>query len=140
MKGGVGELEVRFAGAGNRADFLKIPALRHLLAPARIWQSVTPLVLSRHRKKHGVNTLEGQIAAECALLGIPAPEQIEILKDESIALRHFVRTRRDGAAPPSDYGYALRLTFPEPVSGPLSLGHSSHFGLGLFAPAAVPRT
>jgi CRISPR-associated protein Csb2 len=32
-------------------------------------------------------------------------------------------------------GRALRLTFPAPVSGPIRLGHSSSFGLGLFAPA-----
>ncbi len=28
---------------------------------------------------------------------------------------------------------AFRLTFPEPVRGPIALGHSSHFGMGLFA-------
>ena len=28
----------------------------------------------------------------------------------------------------------LRLRFSEPVSGPLALGHLSHFGLGLFMP------
>lgn len=28
----------------------------------------------------------------------------------------------------------FRLTFPHPVSGPIALGHSSHFGLGLFVP------
>jgi len=30
---------------------------------------------------------------------------------------------------------AFRVTFPKPVSGPIALGHSAHFGLGLFAPA-----
>ncbi len=29
----------------------------------------------------------------------------------------------------------FRITFLEPVAGPLCLGHSSHFGLGLFIPA-----
>ena len=29
---------------------------------------------------------------------------------------------------------AFRLTFPEPVCGPICVGHSSHFGLGLFVP------
>lgn len=29
---------------------------------------------------------------------------------------------------------AFRITFPKPVRGPISLGHSSHFGLGLFVP------
>jgi CRISPR-associated protein Csb2 len=31
-------------------------------------------------------------------------------------------------------GYWLHLRFKEPVVGPLRLGHSSSFGLGLFAP------
>ncbi len=30
---------------------------------------------------------------------------------------------------------AFRLVFPEPVPGPIALGHSAHFGLGLFLPA-----
>jgi CRISPR-associated protein Csb2 len=29
---------------------------------------------------------------------------------------------------------AFRITFPHPVRGPICLGHSSHFGLGLFVP------
>lgn len=28
-----------------------------------------------------------------------------------------------------------RLTFPEPIQGPLALGFGCHFGLGLFTPA-----
>jgi len=31
-----------------------------------------------------------------------------------------------------DAGYAIRLTLSKPVNGPLTLGHGSHFGLGLF--------
>jgi CRISPR-associated protein Csb2 len=34
-------------------------------------------------------------------------------------------------------GYWLRLIFPEVVVGPLRLGHSSSFGMGLFRP--VPQ-
>jgi len=29
---------------------------------------------------------------------------------------------------------AFRITFPRPVRGPICLGHSSHFGMGLFVP------
>ena len=32
-----------------------------------------------------------------------------------------------------DCGFAVRLTFPTPLTGPNSLGYCSHFGLGLFA-------
>ncbi len=31
---------------------------------------------------------------------------------------------------------AFRIVFPDPISGPIGLGHSSHFGLGLFVPDA----
>jgi CRISPR-associated protein Csb2 len=29
---------------------------------------------------------------------------------------------------------AFRITFPRRVKGPVCLGHSSHFGMGLFVP------
>ena len=46
------------------------------------------------------------------------------------------RTRKrddDGGRRPSG---SFVVEFPEPVRGPLCLGHSAHFGLGLFLPAA----
>lgn len=134
MKGGVGEVQVRFAGSGSREDLGKIPALRHVLGNARVWQSLTPFVPPRYQKKNGRNTLEGQITDELTSRGFPAPEKIEALKQESVGFRHFVRIRRDGARPPTDLSYGIRLTFPEVVSGPLALGYSAHFGLGLFTP------
>ncbi|HRR34789.1 MAG TPA: type I-U CRISPR-associated protein Csb2 [Kiritimatiellia bacterium] len=140
MKGGVGELTLRLAGFGTRETFLREPELSRFLAPARVWQSATPLVLPRFRKKNGKNSIEGQIAAECASRGLPAPDHMEILKEESIVFRHYVRRRSRGTPPPEDFGYALRLTFAEPVCGPLCLGHSSHFGLGLFAAVPEGRT
>ena len=49
-------------------------------------------------------------------------------------MRHFIRVRRHGgSAPPVDVGYALRITWKEPVPGPIVLGYGCHFGLGLFA-------
>ena len=38
----------------------------------------------------------------------------------------------DGGRRPSA---AFRILFPYPVAGPICLGHSCHFGLGLFVPA-----
>ncbi|MDD2463571.1 MAG: type I-U CRISPR-associated protein Csb2 [Desulfobulbus sp.] len=134
MKGGVGTLAVRFAGAGTAEDFAAIPALRPMISASSVWQSLSPLVLPRHRKAKGKDTPDGQIVAELASRGLPAPEIIEWLRVESIAMRHHVRSRRNGASPPEDYGYALRLTFAEPITGPICLGYASHFGLGLFAP------
>lgn len=135
MKGGVGDLCVRYAGGGAAPDMLALPELRRFLGTSRTWQSVTPLVLPRFRKRSGKNCPEGQLRAELDARGFPAPITIEWLRDTSVAMRHFVRRRRDRQPPPEDYGYALRLTFAEPISGPLCLGYASHFGLGLFAVA-----
>ncbi|MDO5675563.1 MAG: type I-U CRISPR-associated protein Csb2 [bacterium] len=135
MKGGVGTVSVRFAGSGTAEDLAAIEALRPMLCAARVWQSLSPLILPRHRKARGKDTPDGQILAELASRGFPVPKKIEWLRDESIAMRHYIRTRRK-SAPPEDYGYALRLTFAEAINGPLCLGYASHFGLGLFAPVA----
>lgn len=46
------------------------------------------------------------------------------------------RSRR-GLIQPNRLGSFWRLTFSEPVQGPLALGFGCHFGLGLFAP--IPK-
>jgi CRISPR-associated protein Csb2 len=135
MKGGVGEVEVRFAGSGSLDDFKKVPALRHILGESPVWESLTPFLLPRHPKNSGRNTVNGQITEELTVRGFPAPTSIEILHDQSIGFRHFVRSRNNRPRPPVDFGYAVRLTFSRPVTGPIAIGHSSHFGLGLFVPA-----
>lgn len=142
MKGGIGELHVALAGQGD-PDHLRqlsaplqvgVTALLGQQGGSRIWNSFTPLVLPRHRKRRGANTLEGQIVAELTSRGLP-PAMVEILPwdDETRQLRHAVRARRWPARqPPVDAGFAVRLTFGTPISGPLTLGYGAHFGLGLF--------
>jgi CRISPR-associated protein Csb2 len=36
-------------------------------------------------------------------------------------------------------GYWLELRFEQPIMGPLRVGHSASFGLGLFAPLAAEK-
>jgi CRISPR-associated protein Csb2 len=70
---------------------------------------------------------------------LPPVEELEELpiNADTLALRHFIRRRqRGGAPPPIDVGYALRLRFAGPIIGPLTLGYASHFGLGMFEAAA----
>ncbi|NBB81230.1 MAG: type I-U CRISPR-associated protein Cas5/Cas6 [Verrucomicrobia bacterium] len=56
----------------------------------------------------------------------------QTFKERSIQFRRFRQKRGDnGGHRPAAF---FHLTFPEPVSGPIALGHSSHFGLGLFIP------
>ncbi|MFC1765412.1 type I-U CRISPR-associated protein Csb2 [Planctomycetota bacterium] len=140
-KGGVGDLQVAVVGRGNLESLRQIgepfdASITKLLGPshgATTWISHTPMVMPRYIKKNGRNSLEGQIQAELQSRGLPKAMNIDILKDESVRLRHFVRVRKHGGTPPpQDAGYAVRLTLSKPITGPLALGYGSHFGLGLF--------
>jgi CRISPR-associated protein Csb2 len=132
-----------------------------LLGPrngACIWESYTPFVAPRYVKPRGKNSLDGQVQAELSVRGFPNSVSVEQMARLDRAaevrllepgesgsgrqpkavdvdfnrLRHFVRVRKNGPAPPADYGHPLRLKFTEPVKGPLCLGYASHYGLGLF--------
>lgn len=105
----------------------------------RVWSSVTELVPASpatgpERASRGVR-LDDQLARELAVLGRPSPRWIEERDDAG----DWVRFR--GPRPPpagrvsaAQLGLRLRLTFGEPIPGPLLLGHFTSFGLGLFRP------
>jgi CRISPR-associated protein Csb2 len=140
-KGGAGDLQLAVVGSGDRDMLRRLPPplrlqLDEILGPpegATEWVSATPLVLPRFLKSKGKDTLEGQVQAELASRGLPAAEQVEIDRELTRSLRHFVRRRTHGGVPPKvDTGYGLRLWFREPIHGPLLLGYASHYGLGLF--------
>jgi len=141
-KGGVGELRIALAGQGELNHLLELPSLLKagvtaVLGPqggAHAWTSFSPLVLPRHQKSRGRNTLQGQVVSELSSRGLPAAS-VEVVRwdDQPRGLRHAIRVRRHPARrPPVDAGFAVRLTFDAPVRGPIALGYGSHFGLGLF--------
>lgn len=47
------------------------------------------------------------------------------------------KTDDDGSRRPAG---SFRISFPTPARGPISLGHSAHFGIGLFLPALPHQT
>jgi CRISPR-associated protein Csb2 len=139
-KGG-GEIQLAVAGCGDLAILRQLPPplqaqVEQLLGPGEgslIWESLTPFVPPRFLKSRGRNTLVGQINAELASRGLPAVSDAQVDTPLTHKLRHYVRRRSRGGAPPfADIGFGLRLTFAEPVPGPLALGYASHYGLGLF--------
>lgn len=142
MKGGVGELQVAVAGIGALNDLRAIgggltQAVDELLGPttgAASWVTKTPFVPPRHLKKNGRSSLVGQVEAELRARGFPLAK-VDVLDwtGETLALRHFVRRRQRGPQPPIDVGFAIRLHFDSPASGPICLGYGSHFGLGRFS-------
>ncbi len=133
-------------------------AAENLLGPSRIWESATPFVATRHAKESGrkrdSQDLLGQqnerafarqvLIEEIGRLRarrpeIPAPSLIEALNPEHrigahrlrpIQFKRFRRKRGDNGGRLA--AGAFRIVFPLPVQGPVILGHSAHFGLGLF--------
>lgn len=141
-KGGVGELQIAVVGRGDLDALRNLPEplnrhIGQLLGPpqrSKTWIGLTPFVPPRFVKPRGGNTIAGQIHAELESRQLPAATNIEVLSDESVAFRHFVRVRRHGgSSPPRDAGYAIRIQLTEHVCGPLTLGYGCHFGLGMFA-------
>ena len=106
----------------------------------RVWTSVTELVPSSvhpggpERVSRGVR-LDDQLARELAVLGRPSPRWIEERNEDGAWVRfRGPRPPPAGRVSASQLGLRLRLTFGEAISGPLLLGHSTSFGLGLFRP------
>ena len=143
--------ELSWAAAGPDTDDWKIrliPLDAAVPAPpgfddtcATVWESLTPYVPPRHRLRGGKprasESVNIQIRRELTLRGMPGGEQVEAeeIGDATWVAVHVPRRKAVGQTILGDRrGYWLRLTFPQPIVGPLRLGNSSSFGLGLFKP------
>jgi CRISPR-associated protein Csb2 len=142
-----------WAASGDRADVWKVrlvPLDRAVPLPpgfdgatAAVWESVTPYVPPRHHLRGGKarlrESIENQVRRELSLRGFGEAEQVIVEQpaDPEWVAVHLPRTERNKAAFLGDRrGYRLLLRFPAPVRGPIRLGHSSSFGLGLFRPVS----
>ena len=109
----------------------------------RCWETVAPYVPPRHvySRRGRIKAGEGpgeQLRLELVRQGYETTG-LTIQVDErdfEWTRVHRPRRNRHEATNTDRRGYQVSLTFDTPVSGPISLGHSSHFGLGLFVPLA----
>lgn len=114
--------------------------------PARIFATLTPIVLDRHLKAKGAerqDEIAAQIAAACRNIGLPEPDAV--LPDKHSALEGAPSAYPSGRAPawmrwrlPASLAsrqltHAV-LRFPQPVEGPVLLGAGRFVGLGLCRP------
>jgi CRISPR-associated protein Csb2 len=130
------------------------------LSESRIWIPATPYLATRYAKTRGQNRIDiGSVEDRAAFLKEDLRAQLAAVRpdlvdetatiliepewDENHVFRigqrwrtiQFKRYRRKAS---DDGGRrlagAFRLIFCHAVRGPIALGHSSHFGLGLFIP------
>lgn len=112
-----------------------------LLETATEWISVTPYLHPWHRKPRF--DVPAQIRRECRERGFPEIASLEPVTETRIGGRsrrpiHFQRFRsKRGLSQPDRHGSFWRLSFVQPVAGPIALGFACHFGLGLFQPARM---
>jgi CRISPR-associated protein Csb2 len=114
------------------------PAIGERLA--RTWKTITPYVPARHvhnrrgKEKPGESVVE-QVQSELKSRGFPTAT-VALADMEAQWVKVHRPSRKQGEATNDDKrGYQVRITFADPQKGPLFLGHSCHFGLGLFVPA-----
>ncbi|WP_018232240.1 type I-G CRISPR-associated protein Csb2 [Thioalkalivibrio thiocyanodenitrificans] len=113
-----------------------------LTQPSEVWESITPYLHPWHVKKR--LDIPAQIKRECRERDLPEPIILEPFNEVGVGKNrkrrpiHFRRFRsRRGLTQPDRLGSFWRLTFPEPVQGPLALGFACHFGLGVFVPCST---
>jgi CRISPR-associated protein Csb2 len=149
-------LRLLLIGMGSSAEYSPGP-----LRSSRQWISATPYIATRYAKIRGSHRidlsspeqrrtfLEDNLRRHLInlwpeLFSEPAPKvEIEPEWDLNHAFRiagrwRSIEFKRFRWKPGDDGGRrlagAFRLTFIRPVAGPIAIGHSSHFGLGLFMP------
>ncbi len=142
--------DVSWAAAGSDGDEWKVrlvPLDRDVPAPpgfdgqaSAVWESVTPYVPPRHHLRGGKQregeSMAEQVSLELRRRGLSEHVEVELVGPPAWVSVHVPRREANKRAFIGDRrGQAIRLRFSASVTGPIRLGHSSSFGLGLFRPA-----
>lgn len=151
LKAAEQELQLSFDRAGARDPWTVrlVPLDSQVSPPAGFgdrtyscWKTVTPYVPPRHaydrrgRLRAGESP-EEQLQAELRRQGYDTAGVTITVDDQGVEWTrvHAPRRNRDESTKSTNTerrGYHVSLAFDAPVRGPIALGHSSHFGIGLF--------
>lgn len=109
-----------------------------LFATTRHWRSHTPFIPVRHAKLRGpqgakelVDGPVEQLVLELERRGFPKPARVRYLRGGRWLEFRLHRPRHE----PPGGAHGFEIEFDHDVRGPIALGRSSHFGLGVFLPA-----
>ena len=112
------------------------------LQPARVWASVTPVVLDRHLKRKGGEEVRQMLATACENAGLPRPDPGRIQIGKHSAVEGAPPSRPPAGAPPwtrwkvpesldtRSLVHAV-IDFGCETAGPVLLGAGRFTGLGL---------
>lgn len=143
VKQGGSRKKVTFLRRGRQSDF-DLP----IFGSSTRWRSATPFVPNRHVKHRGkgdkMRVIDGpvdQAIREIEIRSIGKVKHVRILPPrtrlQTFLPVQFKTWRKIGL--PGFGSYALEIEFDSAVQGPLSLGHGSHYGLGMFVPVKGGR-
>ncbi len=145
--GSRGSVHLSLQGIGREDGF---PESSLMGRPCLHWHSLTPFVSGRHPKTHRdgrpkvdrsnrwIGSPEHELARLLSLWGYPEPARVARRppagrgRELPDAGMFRIRRKRSEEALSLQPPILFQISFPEPVSGPIALGHASHFGLGLF--------
>jgi CRISPR-associated protein Csb2 len=107
---------------------------------ARVWRSVTPVVLHGHNATHGVVSVgktERLLFRAFEMAG-RSTEQIQSLAFQAAPLWRGAGAAKSIRVPRQLDGYPryhVEVTFQAPIEGPMLAGIGRHYGIGVFASA-----
>lgn len=131
--------EIELACFGSPEE---VTATCPLFGRSRLWRSATPYYRPRHRKRGDRELTEldvtaRQLAGEWGLRrpGDVVPAVAWLEKPTHGSAQRFDDVRKESDKWAADRrGAWLELNFPTEIVGPIALGRSAHFGLGVFRP------
>lgn len=108
-----------------------------LIGPSGVWLSQTPFAPYRHQSKTELlDFFHREVARELITRRLPPAVGLQLLTGSWLDYERLRPGERQlGARGRRAVG--LRVELAEPITGPLSLGALSHFGLGLFRSVAA---
>ncbi|HEX4417300.1 MAG TPA: type I-U CRISPR-associated protein Csb2 [Kofleriaceae bacterium] len=140
---GLGQLE-DFGTTRRDAHRLGLSPLIGPREGARVWESHTPFVPPRYTKRRRgtvIDSPEDQVRALLAKLGRETEVSISAIAPAELSAPcaskpadwyRFHLERKGGGARGGHRSFGFRLTFAQPVLGPIALGYGAHHGLGQF--------
>ena len=132
------------AGANAKRSLSADPYLRS----ARVWASVTPIVLDRHLKRGGDAEIRELIVRACEHAGLPRPDPHRVRTGKHSAVEGAPSARPPRGAPPwagwkvpkplasRSLVHAV-IDFEREIQGPVLLGAGRFTGLGLCRPLEI---